>query len=105
MSIFLMLSGVGREMESKHKKPIDLGIVESYYVLPIPTLDHEVERAARLQKPGATGKERTEGATVQVHLVHGARNGSRCCCFAVRTRAADFRAAGARSCCGGHSSR
>jgi lactate permease len=63
MSIFLMLSGWGRQIESETRKPIDLGIVDSYYDIDIPTLHHEVERADRLQRPGAVGKDRTESAT------------------------------------------
>lgn len=63
MSVMLMLSGIGRQLESERKRPIDLGFVDSYYEFKIPTLHQEVERADRLQKPGAVGKDRTEGAT------------------------------------------
>src|SRR5262245_49253442 len=63
MSALLMASGIARQQESERKKPLDLGVIESYYDVPVPTLHKEVERAERLQKPGAQGDERTEAAT------------------------------------------
>jgi lactate permease len=63
MSVFLMASGIARQKESEGKKPLDLGVVDSYYEVPVPTLHKEVERAPRLQKPGATDDEKREKAT------------------------------------------
>jgi lactate permease len=62
MAVLLMIGGIARQKESERKKPIDFGIVDSYYDVPVPTLHKEVERADRLQKPGAVGDERTEAA-------------------------------------------
>jgi lactate permease len=51
MAAFLVVSGFLRERESdKAHGPIDLGFAKSMYVVPVPTLDHEVERASQLQK-------------------------------------------------------
>jgi lactate permease len=54
MAIFLVISGFMRERESK-KGPIDLGVVDSLYVVPVPTLHNEVERAYQLQKVAPEG--------------------------------------------------
>jgi len=62
MAVLLVAGGIARQKESERKKPIDLGVVDSYYEVPVPTLHKQVERADRLQKPGATGDERTESA-------------------------------------------
>jgi lactate permease len=67
MSILLLAGGFARQYESKQKKPIDLGIVNSYYHVPVPTLDREVERAARLQKPDATENEKKEEAVFKLN--------------------------------------
>jgi lactate permease len=62
MAVLLVAGGIARQKESERKKPIDLWLVDSYYDVPVPTLHKEVERADRLQKPGAVGDERTESA-------------------------------------------
>src|SRR5262245_1841065 len=62
MAVLLVAGGIARQQESARKKPIDLWVVDSYYDVPVPTLHKEVERADRLQKPGAVGDERTESA-------------------------------------------
>lgn len=80
MAVLLVLGGVARQIESSKRpvkgappdpetgevptkaQPIDLGVVQSYYAIPIPTLHMEVERAARLQKPGASEEEKKEKA-------------------------------------------
>jgi lactate permease len=67
MGVLLLAGGVGRQKESERKKPIDLGIVQSYYEIPVPTLHKEVERADRLQKPGATEDERKEAAIFRLN--------------------------------------
>ena len=61
MALCLAGAGVAREMESRAKKPIDLG-VPSYFEAAVPTLHREVQRAERLAKPGATEDERREDA-------------------------------------------
>ena len=66
MSVFLMASGIARQKESEGKKPLDLGAIDSYYEVPVPTLHKEVERAPRLQKPGATDDEKKEPATFKL---------------------------------------
>jgi L-lactate permease len=48
MAVFLILSGVVKDMEKKGA--IDLGVVKSFYVEKVPTLHNEVERAYELQK-------------------------------------------------------
>ncbi|MFO0937397.1 MAG: L-lactate permease [Gemmataceae bacterium] len=60
MAICLAFIGIARQMEKN--QPINLGIVQSYYPITVPSLHKEVERADRLQKPGATGDERLEKA-------------------------------------------
>jgi len=49
MAAFLVVSGFLREKESR-EGPLDLGIVKSLYIVPVPTLHNEVERAYQLQK-------------------------------------------------------
>src|SRR5262249_2696372 len=49
MAAFLVVSGFLRERENKHGA-LDLGFVDSLYVVPVPTLHKEVERAYELQK-------------------------------------------------------
>jgi lactate permease len=69
MSVLLMISGIIRQRENdaaRGKRPVDCGFAESFYDIPVPTLDHQVERAARLLKEGAAGKERTEGASFRI---------------------------------------
>jgi lactate permease len=66
MSVLLMVSGIIRQRENdpkRDKRPVDLGFAKSFYEVPVPTLDRQVERADRLQKPGAQGKDRTEAAS------------------------------------------
>ena len=60
MAVCLAVIGGVRQAEKKH--PIDLGIVNSYYSIEIPTLHKEVERAERLQKKNATDDEKKEDA-------------------------------------------
>ncbi len=64
MSLCLGVIGVVRQVEKTG--PIDLGIVKSYYAIEVPTVHKQVERADRLQKPGATGDERLEKAVYDV---------------------------------------
>jgi lactate permease len=54
MAAFLVVSGFVRERESR-LGPIHLGPVDSMYVVPVPALHHEVERAAQLQKLAPEG--------------------------------------------------
>jgi len=49
MAIFLVVSGFLREHESK-KGAMDLGVIDSLYIIKVPTLHNEVERAYQLQK-------------------------------------------------------
>ena len=49
MAAFLVVSGWAKQQEKK-RGPLDLGIVKSYYLLDVPTLDDQVERAYPLQK-------------------------------------------------------
>jgi lactate permease len=60
MSLCLGVVGWLRQVEKPG--PIDLGVIDSYYPIKIPSLHMEVERADRLQKPGATGEARLEKA-------------------------------------------
>ena len=50
MAAFLVVSGVAKQQEKKQGRPLDLGIVQSYYLADVPTLHNEVERAYLLQK-------------------------------------------------------
>jgi lactate permease len=50
MAAFLVVSGVLRKRESD-TGPLDLGVANSVYVIPVPGLDGAVERAYPLQKP------------------------------------------------------
>jgi L-lactate permease len=63
MSICLGFIGVARQMEKEG--PIDLGVAKSYYPIEVPYLHKQVERADRLQKPGAAGDERLEKAVFE----------------------------------------
>lgn len=65
MAACLAVAGVAREKENSGKKPLDLGI-PSYFEAPVPTLHHEVQRAERLAKPGATEDERKEDAKFKI---------------------------------------
>ena len=49
MALFLVVSGIMREREKNG--PLTLGFVDSFYVVKVPTLHNEVERAYLLQKP------------------------------------------------------
>jgi lactate permease len=69
MSGLLMASGMIRQAENdakRDKRPVDLGGVQSFYDLKIPTLHMEVERAERLQKKGATEDEKKEKAVFRL---------------------------------------
>jgi len=48
MTVFLIVSGFVKDIEKKG--PIDLGIVQSFYVKEVPTLHNQVERAYEIQK-------------------------------------------------------
>ena len=63
MALCLGVIGYARQLEKPG--PIDLGIISSYYPIEVPGLHMEVERADRLQKQGATGKERLEKAVFE----------------------------------------
>lgn len=75
MSICLGVIGVARQMETpdveengkrvRKSVPIDLWFAQSFYKIEVPFLHKQVERADRLQKPGATGDERLEGAVFE----------------------------------------
>lgn len=64
MALCLGVIGVLRQIEKS--SPIDLGFVKSYYNIEMPGLHREVERADRLQPPGAVGIERLEKAIFEV---------------------------------------
>jgi len=76
MAVCLGLIGVARQMEKEVKfvdgrrvekaKAFDIGPIQSYYEVEVPFLHKQVERADRLQKPGATGDERLEKAVFEV---------------------------------------
>lgn len=63
MAICLGVIGWVRTIEKNG--PIDLGPVKSFYPIAVPGLDKQVERAERLQKPGATGDDRKEKAVFE----------------------------------------
>ena len=63
MALCLGVIGFARQMEKPG--PIDLGIFESYYPIEVPRLHKQVERADRLQAPGATGDKRLEKAVFE----------------------------------------
>jgi L-lactate permease len=75
MALCLAAIGVARQLETpeveengrrvKKSVPIPMGPVQSFYKIEVPTLHKQVERADRLQKPGATGDERLEGAVFE----------------------------------------
>jgi lactate permease len=58
MSICLMLTGFLRQQENKGDVWVIPGVVKTRYLIDIPTLHEEVERAARLQKPGLKEPEK-----------------------------------------------
>jgi lactate permease len=66
MSFCLVVSGVLKQMEEEKKGPLDLGFVKSIYVVQVPTLHKEVERAKRLQKENATEEEKKEAAEYKI---------------------------------------
>ena len=49
MAAFLVVSGF-LQAAGEERRPLDLGVVKSFYVEPVPTLHNEVERAYQLQK-------------------------------------------------------
>ncbi len=63
MALCLGVIGFARQLEKPG--PIDLGIIDSYYPIKVPSLHMEVERADRLQAPGATGDKRLEKAVFE----------------------------------------
>jgi len=63
MALCLGVIGFARQMEKPG--PIDLGLFNSYYPIKVPSLHMEVERADRLQAPGATGDKRLEKAVFE----------------------------------------
>jgi len=58
MSLCLVLTGFLREAESKRDVWVVPGVLKTRYLVDIPTLHEEVERAARLQKPGLKEPEK-----------------------------------------------
>jgi lactate permease len=64
MALCLGAIGIARQMEKAG--PINLGVIDSFYKVEVPTLHMQVERADRLQKPGATGPDRLEKAVFEV---------------------------------------
>jgi lactate permease len=66
MSLCLVVSGVLKQMEEEKKGPLDLGFLKSIYVIQVPTLHKEVERAKRLQKENATEEEKKETAEYKI---------------------------------------
>ncbi len=63
----LCLGVIGFARQAEKPGPIDLGAgVRSFYKVEVPTLHMEVERADRLQRPGATGDARLEKAVFEV---------------------------------------
>ena len=62
----LCLGVVGWLRQVEKPGPIDLQVLDSYYPIKVPALHMEVERADRLQKPGATGDERLEKAVFEL---------------------------------------
>jgi L-lactate permease len=80
MAVFLVISGWVKLIEKKG--PIDLGIVDSFYVPKVPTLHDEVERAYQLQKlapegltpvPGGAADEFTTADGKRVRVQDGPR--------------------------------
>jgi len=64
MSLCLGVVGWLRQVEKPG--PINMGTIASYYPVEVPGLHMQVERADRLQKPGATGDARLEKAVFEV---------------------------------------
>ncbi len=64
MSLCLGVVGWLRQVEIPG--PINMGTIASYYPVEVPGLHMQVERADRLQKPGATGNARLEKAVFEV---------------------------------------
>ena len=64
MSLCLGVVGWLRQVEIPG--PINMGTIASYYPVEVPGLHMQVERADRLQKPGATGDARLEKAVFEV---------------------------------------
>ena len=62
MAVCLAGAGVARKAENDLKRPLEFGPFVSYHAAPVPTLHKEVQRAARLAKPGATEEEKKEAA-------------------------------------------
>jgi lactate permease len=58
MSVCLMLTGFLRQMEGHGDVWVVPGVLKTRYLVDIPTLHEEVERAARLQKPGLPEPEK-----------------------------------------------
>lgn len=58
MSVCLMLTGFLRQMEAKGDVWIIPNVLKSRYLVDIPTLHNDVERAERLQKPGLREPEK-----------------------------------------------
>jgi lactate permease len=71
MAVCLAGAGVLRTMETEWHRPVEFGPLKSSYELPVPTLHKEVQRAARLAKPGATEEERKEAAEFKLPWVSG----------------------------------
>ncbi|HEX4610416.1 MAG TPA: L-lactate permease, partial [Urbifossiella sp.] len=65
MAVFLAGAGLVRGQETKEKRALEVGPLQTYYEQPVPTLHKQVERADRLLPPGAVGEARTETAVVK----------------------------------------
>jgi lactate permease len=68
MAGFLVVSGALKKAEDSAKAPLDLGVVKSIYVVTVPGLDHEVERAYRLQKQAPEGLKPAPGGAADEFL-------------------------------------
>ena len=71
MAVFLVASGWVKLIEKKG--PINLGIVDSFYVPKVPTLHDEVERAYELQKLAPEGLTPVPGTTDEFVTAEGKR--------------------------------
>ncbi|MFL5341800.1 MAG: L-lactate permease [Gemmataceae bacterium] len=62
MSLTLMGTGLLRQREGEKKAPLNLGPIQSYYAIEIPTLHQEVARADRLKKHPESDEPERENA-------------------------------------------
>jgi lactate permease len=80
MSVCLMLTGFLRQVESKGAVWVIPGVLKTQYLIDIPTLHEEVERAGRLQKPGRAEPEKEKA---QFNLPWASAAGTPCFVAAV----------------------